>query len=348
MSDYSPTDLSANRKRSMKATAYSDGPLIDITAAQPEPGEHDLLVAVRAIAVNPVDTKIRAKVTPPDGTHKILGWDAVGEVLATGPAVSGFSPGDRVWYAGDVTRQGCNAEFQCVDARIASKAPESLSDAEAAAMPLTTITAWEMLFDRLQVPRTEAARSRVLLVVGAGGGVGSMLIQLARQLTDATVIGTASRPESRQWVSDLGAHHVLDHSQSLKDELAKVGIADVSDVACINRTEQHFDDLVAMLRPQGRLSLIDDPSQPLNIMSMKQKSLSLHWEFMFTRPMFGTDDITAQQQLLAEVAGLIDQGVLRSTMGQHFGSINAANLERAHEAMKTQHTVGKVVLEGFD
>ncbi len=331
----------------MRATGYLEGPLIDFETARPEPGEHDLLVAVRAIAVNPVDTKIRARVKPADGVHKILGWDAVGEVVATGSAVSGFSPGDRVWYAGDVTRQGCNAEFHCVDARIASKAPETLSDAEAAAMPLTTITAWEMLFDRLQMPRAEAAASRVLLVVGAGGGVGSMLVQLARRLTGATVIGTASRPQSRQWVSDLGAHHVLDHSQSLKAELARLDIADVTDVACINRTEQHFDDLVAMLRPQGRLSLVDDPAQPLNIMSMKQKSLSLHWEFMFTRPMFGTDDIGVQQALLGEVAGLIDQGVLRSTMGQHFGSINAANLERAHDAMQTQHTVGKVVLEGF-
>jgi len=332
----------------MKAVGYTGtGPLQDITMERPEPGPQDLLVAVRAIAVNPVDTKIRARVQPEEGSPKVLGWDAVGEVVETGKEVSRFSVGDRVWYAGDVTRQGCNAEFQCVDERIAAKAPVSLGDAEAAALPLTTITAWEMLFDRLRLPRGESGAGHTVLVVGAGGGVGSMLIQLARQLTAATVIGTASRPESRQWVELLGAHHVLDHSQSLKEELERAGVAGITDAACVNRTHQHFDDLVAMLRPQGRLSLIDDPAEPLDLMKLKQKSLSVHWEFMFTRPMFGTEDIVAQHELLAETAGLIDKGMLKSTMGEHYGEISAANLERAHQAMKSEHTVGKVVLEGF-
>lgn len=331
----------------MKAIGYTDGPLREVDVAAPEPGPHDVLVKVRAIAVNPVDTKIRARVKPEGDVPKILGWDAVGEVVACGAAAKRFKIGDRIWYAGDVTRQGCNAELQCVDERIAALAPESLGDAEAAALPLTTITAWEMLFDRLQLPADADSEGRVLLVVGAGGGVGSMLVQLARQLTRATVIATASRPESQRWVQQLGAHHVLDHSQSLAEELQRIGLPDVTDVASTNRTGEHYADLVGMLRPQGRLCLIDDPAEVLDIKLMKQKSLSLHWEFMFTRPMFVTDDILVQHQLLTEVASLIDQRVLKTTMGQHFGKITAENLERAHEAMKTEHTVGKVVLEGF-
>lgn len=332
----------------MKAVGYTTGPLTDFETDRPEPGPQDLLVQVRAIAVNPVDTKIRARVTPEGDEPKILGWDAVGEVIAAGEKVRRFQLGDRVWYAGDATRPGCNAEYQCVDERIAAVAPDSLSDAEAAAMPLTTITAWEMLFERLRLPRDAASSGRTVLVVGAGGGVGSMLVQLARQLTQATVVATASRPQSRQWVSDLGAHHVLDHSRSLQEELAQTGLSDVSDVASVTHTDQHFADLVAMLRPQGGLVLIDDPAEPLDIMRMKQKSLSLHWEFMFTRPIFQTPDMVAQHELLSEVASLIDKGTLKTTLGEHFGTINAANLERAHEAMKSGHTVGKVVLEGFE
>lgn len=332
----------------MKAVAYTTGSLEDLTIDEPAPGAQDLLVRVSAIAVNPVDTKIRSRVRPEAGDPpKILGWDAVGEVVAVGDRVSRFKTGDRVWYAGDVTRPGCNAEYQCVDERIAAKAPKSLSDAEAAALPLTAITAWEMLFERLNLPRDDSGAKRTVLIVGAGGGVGSMLVQLARQLTSATVIGTASRPESREWVSELGAHHVLDHSRSLQEELQRADIADISDVACVNRTAEHYDSLVAMLRPQGGLCLIDDPAEPLDIMKMKQKSLSLHWEFMFTRAMFETADMVAQHELLTEVASLIDKGVLKSTLGEHFGRITAENLERAHTAMKTEHTTGKVVLEGF-
>lgn len=332
----------------MKAIGYSGtGPLTLFDAPMPEPGSHDLLVNVKAIAVNPVDAKIRSRVTPPDDAPKILGWDAVGEVVAIGSEVTLFQPGDRVWYAGDVTRSGCNAEFQCVDERIAALAPESLSDAEAAALPLTSITAWEMLFDRLRVPQGSESHERRLLVVGAGGGVGSMLVQLGRQLTQATVIGTASRDGSREWVSQLGAHHVLDHSRSLKSELERIGLSDVTDVASVNRTDQHYADLVAMLRPQGRLALIDDPAEALDIKLMKQKSLSLHWEFMFTRAMFGTADMIAQHRLLTDVAQLVDQGVIKTTVGENYGSITPENLERAHKAMATEHTQGKIVLAGF-
>lgn len=331
----------------MKAVGYTDGPLFDFDAPTPVPGPRDLLVEISAIAVNPVDTKIRGRVKPEDGTPKVLGWDAVGRVTAVGDQVKSFRIGDRVWYAGDVSRGGCNAQLQCVDERIAALAPASLSDAEAAALPLTTITAWEMLFDRLQIPGGDEGAGRILLIVGASGGVGSMLVQLARQLTRATVIATASRPQSKAWVEQLGAHHVLDHSQPLQAQLAGTGLADITDAACVNRTGEHYADIVAMMRPQGRICLIDDPIESLDIKLMKQKSLSLHWEFMFTRPLFCTADMSAQHALLTDVAQLIDKGLLRTTLGEHFGVINAANLERAHDAMKTEHTIGKVVLEGF-
>lgn len=340
----------------MKAIGYTaNGPLMAFDTNRPAPGPHDLLVRVSAIAVNPVDTKIRARVAPPVDQPKILGWDAVGIVEETGSAVTRFKAGDRVWYAGDVTRSGCNAELQCVDERIAAIAPKTLSDAEAAAMPLTTITAWEMLFDRLQVPHQvpqqvpqgSAASDRIVLIVGASGGVGSIMVQLARHLTSATVVGTASRQQSMDWVRSLGAHHVLDHSKSLADELKSTGLSDVTDVAGINRTGQHYADLVAMLRPQGRLSLIDDPAEVLDIKLMKQKSLSLHWEFMFTRPMFKTADMDQQHHLLTEVARLVDKGILKTTLGQHLGRITPENLEKAHSLLKSEHTLGKLVLEGF-
>jgi zinc-binding alcohol dehydrogenase family protein len=332
----------------MKAIGYTaSGPLYQFETSTPSPAAHDLLVRVSAIAVNPVDTKIRGRVQPAADQPKILGWDAVGIVETIGASVSRFKAGDRVWYAGDVTRTGCNAEFQCVDERIAALAPSTLSDAQAAAMPLTAITAWEMLFDRLQVPMGAAAADRVVLVVGAAGGVGSILIQLARHLTSATVIGTASRAESKAWVKSLGAHHVLDHSRSLLEELKAAGVDDVTDVAGLNRTGQHYADLVTMLRPQGRLALIDDPAEPLDIKLMKQKCLSLHWEFMFTRAMFQTRDMDEQHKLLSEVARLVDKGIIKTTLGQHLGCISPDNLEKAHELLKSEHTLGKLVLEGF-
>lgn len=331
----------------MKAIGYTTGPLFSFDSPTPTPDAHDLLVRVTAIAVNPVDTKIRGRVTPPADQPKVLGWDAVGIVDAVGASVSRFKVGDRVWYAGDVTRSGCNAEYQCVDERIAALAPTSLSDAQAAALPLTAITAWEMLFERLQVPTGAAASDRIVLVVGAAGGVGSILVQLARQLTSATVVATASRSESKAWVKSLGAHHVLDHSNKLSDELKMTGLIDVTDVAGINRTGQHYADLVAMLRPQGRLALIDDPAEPLDIKLMKQKCLSLHWEFMFTRAMFKTRDMDEQHKLLTDVARLVDKGIIKTTVGQHLGRITPENLETAHQLLKSEHTLGKLVLEGF-
>ncbi len=335
----------------MKAVAYRQSlpidaaeSLIDVTLPEPSPGPRDLKVRVHAVSVNPVDTKVRVRAAPPAGEHKVLGWDAAGIVEAVGPQVTLFKPGDRVWYAGDITRAGSNAELQCVDERIVGRMPASLSFAQAAALPLTAITAWEVLFDRLEVnDKTQGA----LLIVGAAGGVGSIMTQLARQLTGLTVIGTASRAETQAWVRELGAHHVIDHTLPLTAELQRIGLPSVSHVASLTQTHLHYAEIVKALAPQGRLSLIDDPAVPLDVMLLKGKSLSLRWESMFTRSMFQTPDMQAQHDLLTRVSQLVDEGRIRSTLGEHFGAINAANLKRAHAFIESGVARGKVVLEGF-
>ncbi|MEQ4451469.1 zinc-binding alcohol dehydrogenase family protein [Kosakonia sp. YIM B13605] len=317
--------------------------LTDIELPQPTASGHDLLVEVKAVSVNPVDTKVRAGFNA--DAPRILGWDAVGVVTAVGEAVTLFQPGDEVWYAGALTRPGSNSEFQLVDERIAARKPKTLDNASAAALPLTAITAWELLFDRLGI-KEGGSENDVLLIVGAAGGVGSIMTQLARKLTRLTVIGTASRPASQQWVKELGAHYVIDHSKPLTEELARIGVKQVSHVASLNNTEEHYQQLINALKPQGKLALIDDP-QSLDALPLKVKSISLHWEFMFTRSMFTTDDMIAQHQLLSRVAQLIDEGVLRTTLGEHFGTITAANLRKAHALLESQRAVGKIVLEGF-
>ncbi|MBX3621727.1 MAG: zinc-binding alcohol dehydrogenase family protein [Rhizobacter sp.] len=335
----------------MKAVAYRQSlpidqaeSLLDVTLPEPSPGPRDLLVQVHAVSVNPVDTKVRKRAAPPAGEVKVLGWDAAGVVQAVGAEVSRFKPGDRVWYAGDITRPGSNAELQCVDERIVGHMPASLSFAQAAAMPLTAITAWELLFDRLEV---NAQTKGALLIVGAAGGVGSILTQLARQLTSLTVIGTASRPETKAWVQELGAHHVIDHGQALSAELERVGVPAVTHVASLTQTHLHYGEIVKALAPQGRLGLIDDPAQPLDAMLLKGKSLSMRWESMFTRSMFQTPDMQAQHELLERVAALVDEGRVRTTLAEHFGPVNAANLKRAHAFIESGTARGKVVLEGF-
>ncbi|ONN66145.1 zinc-binding alcohol dehydrogenase family protein [Herbaspirillum sp. VT-16-41] len=317
--------------------------LIDTTLPEPTPGERDLLVEVKAISVNPVDTKVRAG--SPVKEPRVLGWDASGVVRAVGSAVTLFQPGDEVFYAGSITRPGSNSELHVVDERIVGRKPASLGHADAAAIPLTAITAWELLFDRVAVPEG-SGQGRSLLIIGAAGGVGSMLTQLARRLTQLTVIGTASRPETVQWVQELGAHHVIDHSQPLKPQLEKIGIPEVDIVISLTHTDQHFAQIVEVLAPQGQLALIDDPAT-LDVVPLKRKSISLHWELMFTRSMFQTADMIRQHELLQRVAQLIDEGVLRTTTGEHFGSINAENLRRAHALIETNRARGKVVLEGF-
>lgn len=345
----------------MKAIGYlhsrkidQEDALMDIELARPKAISRDLLVKVQAISVNPVDTKIRMRAEPDNGEHKILGWDAVGEVVAVGDQAELFNVGDLVWYAGDITRSGSNAEYQLVDERIVGKKPQSLSNVEAAAMPLTAITAWELLFSRLDFsPSTDktaddsGAPQPRILIMGAAGGVGSILTQLAKQLTNAVVIGTASRPQSQEWVLKLGADHVINHYQPLLPQLNAAGIDDVSHVISLNQTDKHFDQLVEVLAPQGKLALIDDPTEHLDIMKLKMKSLSLHWELMFTRSMFNTWDVQKQHDLLTSVAELVDSGVIKTTLGDNYGTINASNLKRAHAHIESNSAVGKIVLEGF-
>lgn len=338
----------------MKAVAYRhslpiDDPqsLLDVELPDPVVQGRDLLVKVEAVSVNPVDTKIRKRVDP-QGADKVLGWDAAGTVVAVGADVTLFKPGDAVYYAGAIDRSGSNAALQLVDERIVGRKPATLDFAQSAALPLTTITAWELLFDRLGVPRGSTPRSGVVLVVGGAGGVGSMAIQLARRLTNFIVVATASRDHSRAWASDMGAHHVVDHRADLAAAVKAVAPQGVDYVLSLTHTEQHFPALVELLKPQGKLGLIDDPATPLDIGLMKSKSLSLHWEFMYTRSLHHTEDMQAQHRILNEASDLVDAGVLRTTLRENLGAINATNLRRAHAQLESATTIGKLVLGGFE
>ncbi len=337
----------------MKAVGYqkslaigNEASLVDVELPVPTPAGRDLLVKVQAVSVNPVDTKMRMRAEPPAGEWRVLGWDAVGVVEAAGPEAKLFKRGDAVFYAGALERQGTNQEYHLVDERIVGPKPKSLSNAEAAALPLTAITAWEMLFDRLDVRKAVPGPRNAILIVGGAGGVGSIAIQLARVLTDLTVIATASRPETMAWVKQLGAHHVVDHSRPLAAEVAKLGIGAPAFVFSTTQTDRHFDQIAELIAPQGRFGLIDDPDA-IDMRKVKRKSVSLHWEFMFTRPMFETADVLEQNRLLAEVARLVDAGKIKTTLGETFGMINAANLRRAHALIESGKAKGKVVLEGF-
>jgi zinc-binding alcohol dehydrogenase family protein len=320
--------------------------LIDVELPTPHAAGRDLLVEVRAISVNPVDVKVRKNGAPADGEQRVLGWDAAGVVKAVGPDVTLFKPGDEVWYAGSLVRPGTNSELHLVDERIVGHKPRSLDYAQAAALPLTSITAWELLFERLQVSRDKSVTGKSLLVIGAAGGVGSIMVQLARQLTGLTIIATASRPDTAEWVRQLGAHHVIDHSKPLNEEIARLGLAPVSYVASLNQTDSHWTAIAELVAPQGKVALIDDPSA-VNVNLLKRKSVSLHWESMFTRSLFQTDDMQKQHQLLNDVAQLVDSGVIKTTLAERFGRINAANLKRAHALLESNRSRGKIVLEGF-
>ncbi|ORE94217.1 zinc-binding alcohol dehydrogenase [Stappia sp. 22II-S9-Z10] len=338
----------------MRAVGYQtslpvedDQSLQDITLPQPTPEGRDLLVAVQAISVNPVDTKVRMRAQPEAGSWKVLGWDAVGVVEAVGPEATLFAPGDPVFYAGALGRQGTNAEFHLVDERIVGAKPKTLSAPEAAALPLTAITAWEALFDRLEVKRPVPGAAEAILIVGGAGGVGSMATQLAARLTGLTVITTASRGETADWSKGLGATHVIDHTQPLAAQVEALGIGAPAFVFSTTHTDEHLAEIAKLIAPQGRFALIDDP-ESLDISPLKQKSVSTHWEFMFTRSMFGTADIEKQGALLNEIARLIDEGTLRTTLGECFGAINAANLKRAHALLESHRAKGKIVLEGWE
>ena len=320
--------------------------LLDIEAEKPVPQGRDLLVEVKAISVNPVDTKVRMRAAPKDGEPpKILGYDATGVVAATGPDVTLFRPGDAVWYAGSIVRAGTNSEFHLVDERIVGHKPASLDFARAAALPLTSITAWEVLFDRFGIARDGGA-GQSLLIVGGAGGVGSIAIQLATRLTKLKVIATASRPETQSWCKELGAHHVIDHSKPMAEQLKAIGLRFVDYIFGVTHSDQHFDAIADVIAPQGKFALIDDP-KPFDFAKLKGKSASLHWEAMFTRSTFQTPDMDAQHKLLNEVAAMVDAGTIRTTVAENVGRINASNLKRAHAMVESGRMRGKVVLEGF-
>jgi zinc-binding alcohol dehydrogenase family protein len=337
----------------MRAIGYTtslpiDDPqsLVDLDLPKPETTGRDLLVEVKAVSVNPVDTKIRQRRADPDGAPQVLGWDAAGTVVAVGDAVTGFAVGDAVFYAGAIDRPGTNAEYHLVDDRIAGHKPKSLDWAQAAALPLTSITAWETLFDRLDVRKPVPGAANAILIIGGAGGVGSIAIQLARQLTDLTVIATASRDETRGWVEDLGAHHVIDHRKPLADQVAALGLGAPGFVFSTTHTDEHVAEIATLIAPQGRLALIDDP-ETLDISPLKQKSISVHWELMYTRSLFQTTDMAEQGRILDEVARLVDAGKVKTTLAENFGRIDAANLRKAHARIESHTAKGKIVLEGF-
>ncbi|QSQ25326.1 zinc-binding alcohol dehydrogenase family protein [Pyxidicoccus parkwayensis] len=337
----------------MKAIAYRQSlpiehpeSLIDVELPTPKPTGRELLVRVEAISVNPVDYKIRKNVDP-KGQNKVLGWDAAGTVIAVGPDATLFKPGDEVYYAGALEKPGTNMQQHLVDERIVGRKPKSLTFAQAAAIPLTAITAWELLFDRLRIRIGKPHDAGSVLVLGGAGGVGSIAIQLARRLTGLTVLATASRAESEKWVRDMGAHHVIDHTKPWVEQVKAVVPRGVDYVLGLTHTEQHFDSIVDAIAPQGALGLIDESSTPLPILKLKSKSISIHWELMFTRPRWETPDMIAQHHLLNEVADLVDAGVLRTTLTADLGAINAANLKRAHAQVESGRTIGKLVLSGF-
>ncbi len=341
----------------MKAIAYrqclptSDpNALIDVELPEPVVAGRDLLVRIEAISVNPVDTKVRRNVAPPEEGMTVLGYDAAGVVEAVGPQVTLFKPGDAVWYAGSRLRQGTNAQRHLVDERIVGHKPRSLDFAQAAAMPLTTITAWEALFDRLALPRADQAGGQTdagtVLITAGAGGVGSIAIQLARQLSTARILATASRPESRAQIEALGAHAVIDHSQPISQGLKAAGVRWVERIFSVSHTDTHFPELAKIVAPQGRICVIDDPAA-FDVRPLKARCASLHWEAMFTRSSFETPDMALQGQLLNEVAQLVDAGRIRTTHSETMGLINAANLRAAHAKIESGKMVGKLVLAGF-
>lgn len=329
------------------APVETDGLFREIDMETPKAEGRDILVRVKGVAVNPVDFKVR-RGKADDGNFKILGWDAAGVVEAVGEDVTLFRPGDAVWYAGDVTRSGSNAQFQLVDERIVGPKPKSLGFAEAAALPLTTITAWEALFDRMMIDRNarDANAGKVLLVIGGAGGVGSIAIQLGK-LAGLTVIATASRPETIDWVKKLGADQVINHRNPLNDELTAIGIAHVDYILCTSETDQYFDVMAEIIAPQGRIATITEASENHNVDLLKAKSASFSYEFMFTRSMFLTPDMIEQHKLLATVADLIDAGTLKNTANESFGALTPESLRKAHALLESGKAIGKITFEGI-
>ncbi len=322
--------------------------LIEVDVPEPEPGARDLLVRVKAISVNPVDVKVRSRLETVEKEPKIIGWDAAGVVESIGSEVSLFKAGDEVYYAGDITRPGCNSQYHLVDERIVGRKPTSLSFEEAAAMPLTTITAWEALFDRLGVEKNAPSNQgrKSVLVIGGAGGVGSIAIQLAKNVSGCQVIATASRENSAEWCRKLGADEIINHHKSFAEEFKRIGADEVDYILCFNSTEKHIQNMADVIKPQGRICTIVETkdSQPVNISLFQAKSVGFMWELMFTRPMFKTPDMQAQHDLLNETARLLDEGALRTTMKENYGPLTAENLRKAHGKIESGSMIGKLVL----
>ncbi|BCL77855.1 NADPH:quinone reductase [Ktedonobacteria bacterium brp13] len=321
--------------------------LVDIEIERPVPSRRDLLVQVKALSVNPVDTKVRASIHEGDNTPRILGWDAAGVVVQAGPECTQFKPGDEVYYAGSIQRAGCNSEFHVVDERIVGRKPRNLTFAEAAALPLTSITTWEGLFDRLEISEQPADnQGKTILVVGAAGGVGSILTQLAHW-AGLTVIGTASRPETIAWTKKLGSTYTINHHQPWQPQLDKLAVGDIDYIFCLNSTATHWDAMVEAIAPQGKICSIVETDKPINLSALQHKSVTFVWEFMFTRSMYHTKDMERQQYLLNKLAGLIEEQKIKTTLTELLNVINAANLRKIHQKLEQGTAIGKLVAENF-
>ena len=325
----------------------NESSLQDFEIIKPTAQGKDLLVEVKAISVNPVDTKVRAPKDQVESEPKILGWDAAGIVVEVGEGATGFKPGDEVYYAGDITRSGSNSEFQLIDSRIVGHKPQSLDFAEAAALPLTSITAWEALFDRLMIDQQGADTGKSILIINGAGGVGSIAIQLAKKLAKLNVIATASRPETIAWCKKLGADQIINHRKNLADEIKQIGYETVDYILCLNDTDGHWQAMTKAIKPQGTICSVVENKEPLNMSTLKSKSASFVWEFMFTRSMYQTEDIAEQGKLLNEISQLVEAGEIVSTCNDVIKPINAKNLRDVHQRLEHGRAIGKIVLAGW-
>jgi zinc-binding alcohol dehydrogenase family protein len=319
----------------MKAFVVSSedtGRFEEVERDAPAPGEHDLLVEVKAVSLNPVDTKVRA-----GRKGRVLGWDASGVVVGVGANVERYRLGDEVYYAGDITRDGTNAALHCVDERIVGRKPISLDHLNAAALPLTALTAWEGLYEQLLV-----AEGGSLLVINSAGGVGSIACQLAKRVSAMTVIGTASRPESVAWSKQMGADHVINHREPMAAQLAALGIEHVDAIFCCHGTDEHFEAMATMLKPQGRIVSIVECKEPLPMMQLFAKKASFSWEMMFTKSRFKTPDMSSQRDILDNVAKLVDEGVIKSTLTRDGGKLTAEALAEGHRLQASGSMIGKI------
>ncbi|KAF2507404.1 zinc-binding alcohol dehydrogenase family protein [Flavobacterium foetidum] len=336
----------------MKAIGFSTSFPIENTASfiefeteKPTPGARDLLVKISAVSVNPVDFKVRqsaAKDTVLEAP-KIIGWDAVGVVEAVGAETNLFKVGDEVYYAGDITKQGSNAEYQIIDERIVGRKPKSLTIEEAAAMPLTTLTAWEILFDRIRIS-PERDKGKSILIIGGAGGVGSIAIQLAKKIAGLTVIATASRPETIAWCKEMGADFVVNH-KNLTDEVREAGFQYVDFIVDFVDTNLYWDIMAELIKPQGHIASITGSAEPIVLNKLKSKSVSFSWELMYTRSMYQTDDIQEQHAILNKTAALLDSGILRHTLKETFNGLTAANFKKAHQQLESGTTIGKIAIK---